>query len=132
MNRKKVIIVTIVVLAVVSCHSVPDTVLNDEYAVECAGSGDYWDDTGNDGQFPISALWTRAIDSSWAELLVKPDSGFSNDTVYLQHTSQGWAYDKKDSRQQSGWDPYVTETNDSVIVGMGFGYSRTDYYLKKN
>ena len=91
----------------------------------------YWTDVvGEDDTAHVTAVWTKALDSSWAVLRITPDSG-ARDSIFLRRDSLRWHFDAKDPRQSTGWDPYVTETRDSLYFDMGFGFSGTDYLLRK-
>ena len=103
---------------------------------QCEGHASFWTDTGpGPDNVPMTALWHRSEDSSSAALYTwikfEFDTATRPDSIYFARDSMGWHFAPFDQRFQYGWDPYITETTDSVIIGMGFGFSGSDYYLRK-
>jgi len=130
----KYTLVLFAALSLASCQSTPSGPPVASETIACSGLAHYWTDVIIEGQkdtVSVQARWTRAIDSSFATLIVT--SPRAVDTVYLHHDAQGWAYGTKDLRSHyNGWRPTLTETKDSVLLSMGFGFSGTNYFLRKN
>ena len=125
-----VVIVSTVLFIAVSCNTPPNAPQVGNTQFNCVGHVFHWNDGGLTSLSPILAVWKEAPDSSAAELDVAMNAG-GNDTLLMEHGSQGWQYGTKDPRHGSGWAPAVTVSNDSVVVEMSNGFVITKYYLKK-
>ncbi len=120
----------------VSCSHSTNTTLNGSivpdtmHTYSVAGHALYWTDVaGEEDTSSATGTWKIASDSSWAILYLITLRG-SGDTVYLRRDSL-WHFAAKDSRSTYGWDPEVDNTADSVKIFMGFGFSGSDYLMKK-
>lgn len=132
MQRRLSLAFLFALVTLASCHHDP-TSLNPGSILnfDCVGHGYSWTDVvGQNFEYPVTARWTRSIDSSNASLLATDSIG-RTDTIYLRHDTTGWRFAPNDSRSSFGFNPVVVESTDSVYFGMGFGFSGTGYFLKK-
>lgn len=109
--------------------------LQGTFKLSYTGHSKGWSDYGpTTNTWPIRFLWIEAIDSSWAEMqIIRADD--SHDTITFGRLANGkWKLirymGRKDIRTLHDID--INQRNDSIKIGLGFGYSGVSYYARKD
>ncbi len=123
--------VLVIVVILAACSGTMNPPPATEFNAQYRGYAYFWEDVPSlNRSSGASATWRRALDSSTATLIAVPDSG-AIDTVLLRHDTAGWHYSPQDYRHACAFPPIIRETRDSLLVSLAYGYSGTDYYLRK-
>lgn len=103
-----------------------------KYTGHCRG----WSDNLARGSYdsPLQFLWILAKDSSWAEMQIfRKDH--SDDTITFSHLrNRKWKLLRylNEKADFSFADVDIDQSNDSIKIGLGFGYTGISYYARRD